>query len=64
MSKHVTISPSETADRLAIRELVDAYAVWIVRHSGPRITTEFYAHLSPGYLPSDPIRLVNWFMSK
>ena len=26
MSKHVTISPSETADRLAIRELVEAYA--------------------------------------
>jgi ketosteroid isomerase-like protein len=26
MSKHVTISPSEGADRLAIRELVEAYA--------------------------------------
>jgi hypothetical protein len=26
MSKHVTISPTEAADRLAIRELVDAYA--------------------------------------
>jgi ketosteroid isomerase-like protein len=26
MSKHVTISPSEVADRLAIRELVEAYA--------------------------------------
>src|ERR1700724_2068884 len=26
MSKHVAISPSETADRLAIRELVEAYA--------------------------------------
>ena len=26
MSKHVTISPTETADRLAIRELVEAYA--------------------------------------
>jgi hypothetical protein len=26
MSKHVTISPSEAADRLAIRELVEAYA--------------------------------------
>ena len=25
MSKHVTISPSEVADRLAIRELVDAF---------------------------------------
>ena len=26
MSKHVTISPSEAADRLAIRDLVEAYA--------------------------------------
>src|ERR1700726_3583293 len=26
MSKHVSISPNETADRLAIRELVEAYA--------------------------------------
>ena len=26
MSKHVTISPAEAADRLAIRELADAYA--------------------------------------
>jgi hypothetical protein len=26
MGKHVTISPNEVADRLAIRELIDAYA--------------------------------------
>jgi ketosteroid isomerase-like protein len=26
MSKHVSVSPNETADRLAIRELVEAYA--------------------------------------
>jgi hypothetical protein len=26
MSKHVTVSPTEAADRLAIRELVEAYA--------------------------------------
>jgi hypothetical protein len=26
MSKHITISPTEAADRLAIRELVEAYA--------------------------------------
>ena len=26
MSKHITISPTETADRLAIRELIEAYA--------------------------------------
>jgi hypothetical protein len=27
MSRHVTISPAEAADRLAIRELVEAYAL-------------------------------------
>ena len=27
MSQHVTISPHEAADRLAIRELVEAYAL-------------------------------------
>ena len=26
MSKHITISPTEAADRLAIRELIEAYA--------------------------------------
>jgi len=26
MSKHVTISPADAADRLAIRELIEAYA--------------------------------------
>ena len=26
MSKHLTVSPNEAADRLAIRELVEAYA--------------------------------------
>src|SRR5580700_10591655 len=26
MSKHITVSPAEAADRLAIRELVEAYA--------------------------------------
>ena len=26
MSEHITISPTETADRLAVRELVEAYA--------------------------------------
>jgi len=26
MSKHVAVSPTEAADRLAIRELVEAYA--------------------------------------
>lgn len=26
MSKHMTVSPAETADRLAIRELIEAYA--------------------------------------
>jgi hypothetical protein len=31
MSKHVSISPEEAADRLAIRELVEAYAHWADR---------------------------------
>jgi len=26
MSQHVTLSPNEAADRLAIRELIEAYA--------------------------------------
>jgi len=26
MSKHIAISPTEAADRLAVRELVEAYA--------------------------------------
>jgi ketosteroid isomerase-like protein len=31
MSKHVSVSPEETADRLAIRELVEAYAYYADR---------------------------------
>ena len=27
MSKHITISPIEAANRLAIRELIEAYAI-------------------------------------
>src|SRR5690349_12853753 len=34
MSKHVTISPHEAADRLAIRELVEAYAHCADRRDG------------------------------
>src|SRR3984893_10673824 len=34
MSKHVTISPSEAADRLAIRELVEGYAHCADRRDG------------------------------
>jgi SnoaL-like protein len=34
MSKHVTISPEEAADRLAIRELVEAYAHCADRRDG------------------------------
>ena len=30
MSKHTTIAPQEAADRLAIRELVEAYAHCVV----------------------------------
>jgi ketosteroid isomerase-like protein len=35
MSKHITISPSEAADRLAIRELVEAYAHCADRRDAP-----------------------------
>ena len=34
MSKHATISPSEAADRLAIRELIEAYAHCADRRDG------------------------------
>ena len=34
MSKHVTGSPSEAADRLAIRELIEAYAHFADRRDG------------------------------
>jgi hypothetical protein len=30
MSKHVAISPQEAADRLAIRELIEAYAIALI----------------------------------
>jgi hypothetical protein len=33
MSKHVTISPEEAADRLAVRELIEAYAHWADRRA-------------------------------
>ena len=37
MTSYTTISPQETADRLAIRELIDAYALWPPRsHRRPR----------------------------
>lgn len=34
MSQHLTISSREAADRLAIRELVEAYAHWEPREAG------------------------------
>jgi len=34
MSQHLTISPSEAADRLAIRELIEAYAHYADRRDG------------------------------
>ena len=34
MSQHLTISPSEAADRLAIRELIEAYAHCADRRDG------------------------------
>ena len=31
MSQHVAVSPEEAADRLAIREPIEAYAYWKTR---------------------------------
>src|SRR4029077_1370148 len=36
MNQHLTISPSEAADRLAIRELIEAYAYCADRRDGNR----------------------------
>jgi hypothetical protein len=43
MSKHVTISPNEAADRLAIRELVEAYAHCADRRDATRQMALFTA---------------------
>jgi hypothetical protein len=43
MSQHVTISPNETADRLAIRELVEAYAHCADRRDAKGQTSLFTA---------------------
>ena len=43
MSKHVTISPDEAADRLAIRELVEAYAHCADRRDAKRQMSLFTA---------------------
>ena len=43
MSKHVTISPSEAADRLAIRELIEAYAHCADRRDAKRQKSLFTA---------------------
>jgi hypothetical protein len=44
MSKHVTISPQEAADRLAIRELVEAYAHCADRRDAEGQMTLFTEH--------------------
>ena len=44
MSQHVTISPSEAADRLAIRELVEAYAHCADRRDAKRQMSLFTAN--------------------
>jgi hypothetical protein len=41
MSKHVTISPGEAADRLAIRELIEAYAHYADRRDAKGQMTLF-----------------------
>src|ERR1700692_2777555 len=43
MSQHLTISPEEAADRLAIRELVEAYAHWADRRDANRQMALFTA---------------------
>src|ERR1700745_592811 len=43
MSKHLSISPSEAADRLAIRELVEAYAHCADRRDAERQMSLFAA---------------------
>jgi ketosteroid isomerase-like protein len=43
MSKHVTISPSEATDRLAIRELIEAYAHCADRRDAKRQMSLFTA---------------------
>ena len=44
MSKHVSISPNEAADRLAIRELVEAYADCADRRDAKGQMAPFTAH--------------------
>ena len=43
MSQHLTISPGEVADRLAIRELIEAYAHCADRRDGNRQMSLFIA---------------------
>jgi hypothetical protein len=44
MSKHITISPEEAADRLAIRELIEAYAHFADRRDAKRQMSLFTAN--------------------
>ncbi|HET9374797.1 MAG TPA: nuclear transport factor 2 family protein [Chthoniobacterales bacterium] len=52
MSKHITISPDEAADRLAIRELVEAYAHCADRRDAEgqmslfTVNTHFVVHMN------------------
>jgi SnoaL-like protein len=52
MSKHITISPDEAADRLAIRELVEAYAHCADRRNAEgqmslfTVDTHFVVHMN------------------
>jgi hypothetical protein len=60
MSKHITISPSEAADRLAIRELVEAYAHSADRRDAKGQTAHFTAdtHFVVCMNAKDPTREV------
>ena len=56
MSQHLTISPSEAADRLAIRELIEAYAHCADRRDGNGQMSLFTAdtHFVMYMNPKDP----------
>jgi hypothetical protein len=56
VSKHVSISPEEAADRLAIRELVEAYAHCADRRDakGQMTSTNLMRSISAFGIPPNP----------
>jgi len=57
MSKHATVSPSKAADRLAIREFVEAYAHCADRRDATGQTSLFtpYTPLRDLYMLKEPL---------